>query len=227
MTDTDRKLRQQFREESDEMLFTNIEMSEDLKAKVRRAAAAEKAVRRTAFPKSWTMGTAALAAAVMLLIGYPMVQQPAAPAPGDNPAVSEPPSNGGAVGSELSPLITTPLGTVEEAEAAFGPVLLVPNALPKGFALSEIVAVGMEGEPARDAIFTYVSGEKTLTFVASRLPAAFPAEMFSKTTVGDAGGFVFEQPGLTELFWTANGIHYSVTGQISGEEALQVAESAQ
>ncbi|TLS52365.1 hypothetical protein FE782_10355 [Paenibacillus antri] len=227
MTDTDRKLRRQFREESDEMLFSNIEMSEDLKAKVRRTAAAEKPVRRTAFPKSWMLGAAALAAAVMLLIGYPMLQPPAAPTPGDQSAGSEPPANGGAVGSDLSQLITTPLSTVDEAATAFGAELHVPNDVPEGFTLSEIAAVGMEGEPARDVIFTYASGEKSLTFVASRLPAAFPADLFSKTTVGGADGFVFEQPGLTELFWSVDGIQYSVTGQITGEEALQVAESAQ
>jgi len=38
---------------------------------------------------------------------------------------------------------------------------------------------------------------------------------------------VFEQPGMTELYWSKDGNQYSVVGQISGEEAMKVAESVE
>lgn len=107
--------------------------------------------------------------------------------------------------------------------------LRVPIDLPEGFALSETVAVGLKGEPARDVIFTYLSGDssKTFSFAASRLPAAFPKEMFTSVDVDGAEGFVFEQPGLTELFWSDEGINYSIVGNLSAEQALLVASSLQ
>lgn len=226
MMDMDRNMRKHLRRELDEMLFSGMELNDRVKQNIRQQAAVEKGGRRFVFPKAWVMGTAALAAAVMFIAGYPMLQQPAVPAPVENPVGSLPPSNEGAVGSELSSLITTPLSSVEEAKAAFGPDLLVPNVVPESFTLSEMVSVGMEGEPVRDVIFTYVSGEKTLTFVASRNPAAFPVDMFTPTQVNGADGFVFEQPGLTELFWADGGIQYSITGPLSADEAMKLAESA-
>jgi len=225
MTDLDRNLRQQIRKESDDMLFSRMELSDEVKRKIRQQAAAEKPGRRLGLPKAWMAGAAAVVAAVVIIAGYPMLQQTNVPAPAASPSASLPAASGGAAGSELSPLVTTPLGSVEDAKAGFGPDLLVPKALPEGFSLTKMETVGMENEPARDVIFTYVSGDKTVTFVASRSPAAFPAELFTKTQVGDADGFVFAQPELTELFWTKDGIQYSVTGQLSAEDTMKFAES--
>lgn len=225
MTDIDRNLRHQLRKESDDMLFNQMELNDQLKQRIRQQAVAEKARRRFTFPKAWVMGTVAMVAAIMIIAGFPMLQQPTDPAPAENLVESLPPSSGDIVGSELSQLITTSLNSVEDAKAAFGPSLLVPNVAPEGFTLSEIVSVGMEGEPVRDVIFTYVSGEKTTTFTANRNPASFPVDMFRQTQVRGIDGFVFEQPEFTELFWMESGIQYSVIGQLSVDQAMEVAES--
>lgn len=228
MSDMDSKLRQHLRKESDEMMFSRMELSDTLKEKIRQQAAVEqdkmKGGKRLFLPKVWIMGAAAIAAAVMLMIGLPNTQPTALP-PTENPGGSLPPTNGGTSGSELSQLITTPLSSVEEAKDVFGPGLLAPTVVPEGFTLTEIVAVGMEGEPVRDVNFTYVSGGETLTFAVSRNPAAFPVEMFTPTQVNGVEGFVFEQPGLTELLWVQGGIQYSITGPLSADEALKIAES--
>lgn len=225
MVDLDHDLRQKIRKESDEIMFSRMEMNDRLKQKIRQQAGLDKkAKRRFIFPKSWVMGAAALAAAVWIIAELPLHQQPVDQTPVENPGVSLPPLNEG-VGSGLSSLITTPLSTVEDAKTSFGSGLLIPTAVPEGFTLSEIAVVGVEGEPARDAIFTYMAGEKTITFVASRNPAAFPIDLFTKTHVGEADGYVFEQQGLTELFWMEEGIQYSVTGQITAEETISIAES--
>ncbi|MFB9328915.1 hypothetical protein ACFFSY_23515 [Paenibacillus aurantiacus] len=228
MMDRDQKLRRQFREESDEMLFSGMEMSQQLKRRIRQEAAGEKIERPRSLAKSWKAGAAALAAAVMIVIAVPLVGQPRVPAPADNTAENVPPgqTNGGVAGSDLSRLTTTTLGSIEEAKAAFGEGLRLPADVPQGYALTEMVAVGMPGQPVRDILLTYTSGEQTVTFSASRMAPAYPAELFTKTKVGDADGAIFEQPGMTELFWSVDGVHYGVTGPITGEESMKVAQSA-
>lgn len=210
------------------MLFSRMEMNERLKQKIRQQAVGDQAKRRRfQRPKPWVMGTAAatVAAAVWLVAGIPYMQQPSVPSPTEHPAQGFPSANGGASGSDLSALITTPVSTVEEAKAAFGESLLVPTVLPEGFALKEISVVGEQGKPARDAIFMYMAGEKSITYMVSRNPAAFPIELFTKTQVSEVEGYVFEQQGLTELFWMKAGMHYSITGQITAEESMRIADS--
>lgn len=220
MTDKDQELQEKIRKESDELLFSGMELSERVKQTIRRQAAAEKPVRRASFRRAWIAGSVVAAASMLIVTGISLLQQQET-----NRLV---PSNG-AIGSQLSELILTPLSSPEEAEAAFGTELRNPADLPEGFTVSETVAIGVKGEPARDVIFTYLSGDgsKTFSFTVSRLPTSFPKEMFTSVEIDGAEGFVFEQPGLTELFWSDEGIHYSIVGYLSVEQALLVASSLQ
>ncbi|THF84456.1 hypothetical protein [Cohnella fermenti] len=239
MTDTDYKLRRQLREESDEMLFKNMELSGQAKQRIREQADAErmetggqarleKTARRSLLPKSWRLGTAAAAVAILIGSGYALIQNQNAANPGGQPSASQSAGGTGATsGSELSLLVTTTLSSAEDAKAAFGEDLRLPAAAPEGFALAETVAVGEDGQPARDIVLTYAAGDKTLTFSASRMTAAFPAEMFTPVQVGDADGFVFEQPELVELYWSVDGVNYSIVGPLSADGALQLADSIQ
>ncbi|BBI33344.1 DUF4367 domain-containing protein [Cohnella abietis] len=228
MKDMESKLSQHLRKESDDMLFSGMEMSDSVKQKIRKQAAAEQKNRRFVLPKAWLAGAAAVVAAVVIVTGLPMLKEPAAvPAPTNNSTGTVLPGNGGATGSELSQLITTPFGTAEAAQTAFGTGVLVPQVAPEGFKLAEVVGVGMKDQPLRDLNFTYGSGDKTVTFSASHMPATFPTDLFTSTKVGGADGFIFEQEGFTELFWVVDGIQYGVSGPISGIEAMKVAESVE
>lgn len=228
MTDMERNLRQHLQKESDDMLFSKMELSDSVKQKIRKQAAAEQRSRRFVLPKAWLAGAAALVVAVVIVTGLPMLQEPAAvPTPTDNSSGTVLPGNGGITGSELSQLITTPFGTAEAAKIAFGSSVYVPQVAPEGFKLAEIVGMGMTDQPLRDLNFTYGSGDKTVTFSASRMPAAFPTDLFTQTKVGGADGFIFEQAEFTELFWVVDDIQYGVSGPISGDEAMKVAESVE
>ncbi|NBD28138.1 hypothetical protein [Paenibacillus glycinis] len=222
MSDMDAILRQQLREEADELLFSDMGLSDRVKRNIRQHVGVEKVGRRFVMPRMRVLGTAALAVAVMIVAGFLLLQRPDGPGPANG---GLPPANGGVAGSELSQLISTTLSSVEEAKAAFGAGLNVPKVLPEGYALSEIVSAGIKNEPVRDVVFTYVSGERTMTFLVSRAPAAFPKEMFTPTKVGGDEGFVFAQPTLTELYWTAGGVQYGITAPITADEAMKVAES--
>lgn len=228
MMDRDHELRQQFRKESDEMLFSSMEMSEQLKRKIRQEAAAEKAGRKWTIAKSWKVTVVGLVAALIIVVAIPLLEPPSAPAPVDSTTENLSPAqmNGGIAGSDVTELTTTTLGSIEEAKAAFGEGMLLPSFVPKGYTLTEMVAVGMPGQPARDITFTYTSGEHTVTFSASRMASVYPAELFTRTKVGEEDGFVFEQQGMTELFWTMEDIHFGVTGSIAGDEAMKMALSA-
>ncbi|NQX60568.1 hypothetical protein [Paenibacillus qinlingensis] len=222
MTDMDHELHQQFREESDKMLFSSMEMSEQLKRKIRQEATAEKAGRKWKLVKSWKVAAVGLAAAVSIVVAIPLLGTPSVPAPVDSTTQT----NGGIAGSDMTKLTTMTLGSIEEAKASFGEDLLLPSFVPTGYTLTEIAAVGMLGQPARDIIFTYTSGEHTVTFLASRMSSIYPAELFSKTKVGKLEGFIFEQPGMTELFWTMEDVQFGVTGSIPGDVAMKMALSA-
>lgn len=225
-TETDHKLKNHFREESDEMLFSNMEFSEAAKRRVRIQAAAEiRAQPRASFRKRWIAGIAAvLVAGVIAVAGLPLLQQDAPPL-ATEPPLTTVPGGGGTGGSDLTELVTTPVATAEKAQSLFGGKVLVPDAAPEGFVLEEIAAVGMQGEPIRDLIFTYAAGERSLTFTASRMPTAFPTEMFSSISVNGVKGHVFEQPKMVELFWTADGVHYGITGSMTAEQASAFAVS--
>lgn len=228
MTDIDHKLSKKFREESDEMLFADIAFSERLKHTIRQQAAAKKkGPRRFLFSKSWMNGVAAMAAAIVLVAGILAYQGPSAQAPAPN-QVSDgnaPATNEGVSGSELSQLVTNKLNTAEEARQAFGQGLLVPSDWPEGFVLQEISSVGMPGEPVRDILFTYVSGDKTINYTVSRMEAVFPADLFTKTKIGEHEGSIFAQPTLTELYWMADGVQYAIVGNLTGDEAKKAAAS--
>lgn len=229
MTDMERNLRQHLQRESDDMLFSGMELSESVKQKIRKESATEQRSRRGfLFPKVWLAGAAALVAAVVIVTGLPMLQESAAvPTPTDNSSGTVLSGNGGATGSQLSQLITTPFGTAEAAKTAFGSGVLVPRVAPEGFKLAEIVGVGMKDQPLRDLNFTYGSSDKTVTFSASRMPPAFPTDLFTQTKVSGADGFIFEQAEFTELFWVIDGIQYGVSGRVSGDEAMKLAESVE
>ncbi|CAM3802024.1 DUF4367 domain-containing protein [Marinicrinis lubricantis] len=226
MTDLDHNWDGHLKQELDDMLFSKIEWNDQLKMNIRQKAAAEHAKRRFRVPKSWTIGAAALTAAVIMIAGYSMLQQEADPISTEHSIIeSLPPSPSDSIDIGLSSLITTTLNSVEEAKASFGEELLLPTFVPEGFTLLEMAATGIEGEAARDIIFTYVSDDKTLSFVASRNTASFQKEMFSPIKIEDTDGYVLEQPELIELFWIVDGIQYSITGSLSADEALRMAES--
>lgn len=227
MTDREHKMSQQLGKELDEILFPKLEMSELLKRKIRKEATYEKSKRKWTILKS-RKALASGVAAVLIAVAIPFLEQPSAPAPNGNATENVQPgqANGGTVGSEATTLTTSTLGSIEEAKGAFGDSLLLPADNPTGYTLTEIVAVGMPGQPARDILLTYTSGEQTVVFSASRMESAYPIELFTKTKVGNAEAFVFEQPNMVELFWTIDDIHYGVTGPISGDEAMKMAESA-
>jgi hypothetical protein len=226
MKEIERKLQEHFKKEADETMFNGIELSDAVKNNIRNMTEDGRRNRRFALPRFWVAGTAALVAAVVIVAGYPLLQQTPVPTPTEQTGITQPPADGGSAGTGLSQLVTTTVATAEEARAAFGSELIVPNTLPGSYSLKEIATTGMPDEPIRDAVFTYADGDRAVTFSASRMETTIPVELFTKTTVRGQDGYVFEQPELVELYWVEDGVHYGIVGNLSAAEALQAAEAA-
>ncbi|WP_157272778.1 hypothetical protein [Paenibacillus daejeonensis] len=190
----------------------------------------------------WTAGrkrvvTGAVAAAIMLGIGIPLFQNiDPVPVPGSGISQPEgtvepaPGTNGGAAGpgnlTEVSPLVTEVVGTLEEAEAAFGGPIVLPDGLPQGYELKEIATVGYPGEDALRVHFQYeAEGDGHLTFSVDKQEAVYPEDLFTTIELGGTEGQVFAQPALTELFWKLDDIQYSLMGTLTEEQAVALAQS--
>jgi anti-sigma factor RsiW len=238
MKDLDQKLKEQFKSEADKHMFDNIEFDDRLKNKVRQQADSSRRrrggimERLAAGRRKWAYGAAAVAMAVMLIVLIPILQSPdPISLPAETPAISPVPSvsPGGTVipdaGSSLTSLITVNVQTPEEAKERFGPDLLVPTYVPEGFKQTEIQTVGMEEDVATRVHFFYSSGDQTLTVTEERGEADLNFDLFESVQVNGVAGYVFAQPGITELYWLADGIQFSVVGPITEAEAMKVAES--
>ena len=239
-TEEDMALGQRFKSELDTHLFEDIELDSNTKKEWmnmihQTEAAAPKASWWTAGRKR--MVTGAVAAAIMLGIGIPLFQSgDSVPIPG--PGISQPGgtvepapgTNGGAAGpgnfTEVSPLVTEVVGSLEEAEVAFGRPILLPEGLLQGYELKEIAAVGYPEEDALRVHFQYEATDGGhLTFSVDKQEAVFPEELFTTVELGGTEGQVFAQPTLTELFWKLDDIQYSLMGTLTEEQAVALAQS--
>jgi hypothetical protein len=238
MKDLDQKLKEQFKSEADKHLFDNIEFDDRLRDKIRQQADSSQKYRGgvmerlAAGRRKWAYGAAAVAMAVMLIVFIPMLQSSSTiSSPAESPVISPVPSeNQGDTGipgegSSLTSLITVSVQTPEEAKERFGPDLLVPTYVPEGFTRTEIQTIGMEEAVATRVHFFYSSGDQTLTVSEERGEAVLNFDLFEPVQVNGSDGYVFAQPGITELYWIADGIQFSVVGPISEAEAMKVAES--
>lgn len=176
----------------------------------------------------WALGTAAAAfLLVAALFASPLLdtgtgpQVGPAPGPGASSGITDTPPP---AGSELSQLTTVPVSTPQEARKLFGNDLLLPTQPPAGYTLSRIEATGMGDDVSRIVLF-YEAGGKEVTFMADRSEAFIPVDMFTAIDVNGASGLVFAQPEMTELFWQQDGVQYAISGQLTQDEALELAGS--
>lgn len=260
MKETEQKLTNHFKKESDEILFGDIQFGDKLKQSILWQAKAEQSTkgaqtmktttirqeeahagpsvsanapstagnRRPArWSSKWIYGTAAAFLLVAALFASPLLDNGTAPQvapvpnPGASSGISETPPP---AGSELSQLTTVTVGTPQEALELFGDDLLLPTQTPAGYTLSRTEATGMGDDVTRIVLF-YEAGGKEVTFMADRSEAFIPVDMFTAIDVNGVSGLVFAQPEMTELFWQQNGVQYAISGQLTQDEALQLAGS--
>ncbi len=139
--------------------------------------------------------------------------------------------NGQAAAAEWKP------ANLGEAGASFGPDFLMPAYIPDDYRLEQINASGEDVKNAVKIVISYSSGKRSFIITEQKEggeandPKLF--KDYNKVKIGGSDGYVktaaiggSSAPGTadTEVHWFKNDIHYSVTGELTREDALMTAE---
>lgn len=184
----------------------------------------------------------ATAACFVLIIGVlnfsGLLQSEPEPEPDSNTeifAVAEPGSDALAAGSQKSGINLSPaevttweLFSMEEAKTVFGSTLLLPSYIPAGFKLEKTYALG-DMNTAHEVRMHYISEEQSFLIIESKAAVEEELKGYKKIEINGTEGYLrteaAEGGSETEIRWLADGVHCSVSGQITGEEAVKIAEA--
>jgi len=114
--------------------------------------------------------------------------------------------------------------TIEQARLQFGDAFLVPAYLPEGFSLDSISASGYREEAAEEVILYYAKKEEVFSIIQDKTATGGRYNGYEEVDINGVKGYIKHGDG-TVLFWIANGVHYSISGQISKDEAVETARS--
>lgn len=125
------------------------------------------------------------------------------------------------------------LKTMEEARETFGPSFLTPSYYPKGFQLDQIQASGADEKVANNITLSFISGEKSFFIMEEKSASQDAYRDYEIITMNGSRGYVNTSQTIndtggsdsyTELHWFISEIHYSVSGQLTKEETVKIAE---
>ena len=121
-----------------------------------------------------------------------------------------------------------------EARKAFGDNLLIPGYTPEGFVLNSIAGVATGGKKTDRVVFHYSSHDASFLITEEKMKGKNEYPGFKTVDINGVPGYVKAgkiktggptEQQRTELHWSRNECHYSVTGQISEEAAVNLAKS--
>lgn len=125
------------------------------------------------------------------------------------------------------------LKTLLEAKRSFGDSFLSPSYIPEGFQLTKISATGTKKEIATKVVLSFNSDSQSFLVIEEKSNLQYGFINYKVIEINGTVGHL--KPNTlsedtnnnldTELHWLKNGIHYSVVGLISDDEAIKVAES--
>ncbi|HEX2947549.1 MAG TPA: DUF4367 domain-containing protein [Clostridia bacterium] len=123
-----------------------------------------------------------------------------------------------------------------EAGASFGPEFLIPAYMPKGYKLGQITAFGTDTKAAEKIIMTYNAGKQTFIITEQKEDGNKDVQGlfkdYQKVKIGGSDGYVKtaadENTGsdsaVMEVHWFKSNVHYSITGDLTREDALMTAQ---
>ena len=123
--------------------------------------------------------------------------------------------------------------TLDEAREQAGFQLLVPEYVPEGATLIEVFKLGdsmiLRYDHALQVAFTLVEGSEISELAPFEAQASkLTAKTQDVTVRGQSGtALTDEVGGNTLLYWTEDGIIFTIAGRISLDQAIEVAESLQ
>lgn len=120
--------------------------------------------------------------------------------------------------------------SLDEAGHSFGEGFLMPSHIPEGYGLSGIHASGKEMGQADMIILSYSSDERLIDITEEKTEMTGDFSGFEEVDINGVRGYVMSdnygaETYYTQLFWTDDGIMYTISGALTREEAIEIARS--
>ncbi len=120
--------------------------------------------------------------------------------------------------------------TLEEASKGFGEFFLAPSFIPEDFELEQVYAEGSNDKEVTKVVISYLSGDKSFLIIEEKTDLQSGLMNFQAVDINGTKGY--SKPYIeggeipdAEIHWFKDGIHYSVCGLITEEEAINIARS--
>lgn len=126
------------------------------------------------------------------------------------------------------------IDTFDDAKRNFGNAFLVPTYIPEDYDIEEITASGLEEGNASKIIINYFLESKSFLIIQEKIQIENELVNYEKVDINGTIGLLkedilisnkYENTINTELYWSRDGIHYSITGLITQEDAIKIARS--
>lgn len=126
------------------------------------------------------------------------------------------------------------LNTQEEAKKSFGSFFLTPSYITGSFKLDKIHASGTDQPTATKIVLEYFTSDKSFLIIQEKSELQNGFVNFKTIDINGTSGYL--KPSVsdddanaevqdTEVHWFKDGVHYSVMGLITEDEAIKVAIS--
>ncbi|MGM0883869.1 MAG: DUF4367 domain-containing protein [Bacillota bacterium] len=229
MSNDDLELRELYKSEAEQYLFDGLQFDGRMKERIMSGIHSDSKPTSSgkgihSLRKRWLYSAMAAAAAVIILIAAP--QMPAI-APEEDPPFNTflDTENPGLVDDDT--MMTWTPQSIEEAQTLFGEELLLPAYVPQSFELQkEIVAYGTVEGIVDKVTFSYSTGFQTFLYTVDKNASVEVFSEYEKLELNGITAYIDSvSESYTALYWVMDNRLYSILGDLSREEALNVAKS--
>ncbi len=125
-------------------------------------------------------------------------------------------------------------GSIDEAKAAFGSSFLTPNYIPEGYKVDQIQISKDEEKQIFGVSLTYLTTGGCFVITQEKSRLSEDVSGFDQIKLKEATGYIKEsESGDTpetsgtygELHWMKDGIHYAISGSLTKEEIVKIANA--
>lgn len=119
--------------------------------------------------------------------------------------------------------------SLEEAGRSFGEGFLTPSHIPEGYRQIGIYASGPDSGRADKIIINYSADERFFAIIQQKTEESGEFSDFEAVDINGSNGYIMSDNAgtvsYTQLYWSDDGIMYTISGALAKEEALRTARS--
>ncbi|WP_071394697.1 hypothetical protein [Bacillus tuaregi] len=221
------------KEEADQLLFHQLEFTDQMKEKVRQKSK-EGSTKRffvlTKWKKRMLMMTSAAAVMVLIFISTMTIRNTEKiDSPNELNIFMEEAENS-QIAADLPAINNWTLEGLEKVKHSFPEAVLIPTYIPEPFTIGEIHASGPNQGEANQVVITNIFEDQSyLVIIEKLIPGLNESQGFEQVDINGVNGLMRTEDGNdymdTEVRWVLDDYQYLVIGALSPEEALKVARS--